>query len=83
MNLKAWLEAERGRHKALAAHLGVSPGRVTQMAQAGVPAKHMLAIRDFTHGEVTLEEMAVERAAQALEPAFRRPGGAYSRAGTT
>lgn len=69
MKLKAWLEAERGRHKALASYLGVSPGRLTQMAQSGVPAKHMLAVRDFTSGDVTLEEMASERAAQALEAA--------------
>jgi DNA-binding transcriptional regulator YdaS (Cro superfamily) len=61
MDLQQWLIAERGRHKALAAHLKVSPGRVSQMAQAGVPIKFMLAVRDFTRGEVTLEDMVKAR----------------------
>ncbi len=62
MNLKPWLEAERGRHAALAAHLDLSPGRITQMADDGVPIKYLIAVRDFTGGEVTLEEMAEQRA---------------------
>lgn len=61
MNLKDWLEAETGRHKALTEALGLTAGRITQMAQSGVPAKHMLAVRDFTGGAVTLEEMVEER----------------------
>lgn len=61
MNLKTWLEAERGRHKALVAHLGLSPGRVSQMADEGVPPKYMLAVRDFTSGEVSLEELVQAR----------------------
>lgn len=63
MNLKPWLAAERGRHAALAAHLDLSPGRITQMADDGVPAKYMLIVRDFTGGAVTLEEMVAQRSA--------------------
>ena len=61
MNLKKWLEAERGRHAALAAHLSLSPGRITQLADDGVPMKYLIAVRDFTGGAVTLEEMAEQR----------------------
>ena len=61
MNLKSWLDAERGRHKALAERLEVSPGRITQMADDGVPPKFMLAVRDFTQGEVTLESLVGDR----------------------
>ena len=61
MELKEWLNAERGRSTALAAHLHVSPGRVTQMATDGVPTKFMFAVRDFTKGAVTLEDMVQAR----------------------
>lgn len=61
MDLKNWLDAERGRYTALANHLDVSVSRVSQMADNGVPTKHMLAVRAFTDGEVTLEEMVEER----------------------
>ncbi|QQB52250.1 hypothetical protein [Delftia acidovorans] len=57
MELKTWLTAERGRSTALSAHLSVTLGRITQMADEGVPAKYMLAVRDFSCGAVTLEEM--------------------------
>lgn len=60
--LKQWLEKERGRSKALAAHLDLTAGRVSQMADDGVPAKYMLAVRDFTQGEVALETLVKERA---------------------
>lgn len=73
MNLKDWLSAERGRHKALAAHLDVSPGRVTQMADDGVPLKFMVAVQKFTQGAVTLEEMVSQRT-PAAKPAKKRAG---------
>ena len=69
MNLRTWLEAERGRHAALAAHLGLTPGRITQMADDGVPMKYLITVRDFTGGAVTLEEMAEQRAADASKVA--------------
>lgn len=61
MNLKPWIEAERGRNKALATHLGVSEARMSQIADDGVPNKYMLKIRDFTGGAVSLEEMVQAR----------------------
>jgi DNA-binding transcriptional regulator YdaS (Cro superfamily) len=61
MNLKTWLEAERGRSKALADFLGVSPGRITQMASDGVPPKFMLSVRDFTKRKVSLESLVGDR----------------------
>ncbi|MNL77517.1 hypothetical protein D3C87_2037230 [compost metagenome] len=61
MNLKTWLKAERGRSAALAAHLNVSRGRVTQMADDGVPPGLMLKVRDFTAGEVSLESLVADR----------------------
>lgn len=72
MNLKSWLEAERGRHAALAAHLDLSPGRITQMADDGVPIKYLTAIRDFTEGAVTLESMAEQRAVFVDQPKAKR-----------
>ncbi|MBD9530436.1 hypothetical protein IB233_02160 [Comamonas sp. CMM01] len=70
MELKTWLNAERGRASALAQHLGVSQGRITQMADEGVPTKHMRKVRDFTKQIVTLESMvaAKERQAAAIQP---------------
>ena len=57
MRLKDWLDAERGRYKALADDLGLTVGRVSQMARDGVPKAHLIAVRDFTGGEVSIEEM--------------------------
>lgn len=61
MDLKTWLQAERGRSAALAAHLGVSRGRVSQMADDGVPPGVMFKVRDFTGGEVSLESLVGDR----------------------
>ncbi|WP_111876426.1 YdaS family helix-turn-helix protein [Paracidovorax anthurii] len=61
MKLKTWLLAGRGRTVALSRHLGVSKGRVSQMADSGVPPKYMLSVRDFTGGEVTVESLVQDR----------------------
>ncbi|MBT2326084.1 hypothetical protein J7E62_27525 [Variovorax paradoxus] len=61
MDLKTWLQAERGRSAALASHLGVSRGRVSQMADDGVPPGMMFKVRDFTACEVSLEELVAAR----------------------
>lgn len=61
MDLKSWLSAERGRATSLAAHFKLTLGRISQMADDGVPPKYMLAVRDFTEGAVTLEEMVSAR----------------------
>ncbi|MBV7428072.1 MULTISPECIES: YdaS family helix-turn-helix protein [unclassified Acidovorax] len=61
MKLKTWLSAERGRTVALARHLGVSKGRISQMADGGVPPKYMLSVRDFTNAEVSVESLVQDR----------------------
>lgn len=49
----------------MAAHLNVSMARVSQMASGVVPTKYMLAIRHYTFGAVTLEEMVEARTPSA------------------
>lgn len=65
MNLTAWLEAEKGRSAALAAYFGVSPAAVSQWKRNGVPLDNMKAVREFTAGAVTLDEMVPPIAAAA------------------
>jgi DNA-binding transcriptional regulator YdaS (Cro superfamily) len=60
MNLTEWLDAEKGRAASLADHFGVTPAAVSQWKHNGVPLAHMKAVRDFTSGVVTLEEMVPE-----------------------
>lgn len=69
MDLKTWLDSERGRYTELARHLDVTVGRVSQMADDGVPPKYMLTVRDFTSGVVTLEEMVQARTPDQRTPA--------------
>lgn len=72
MDLKTWLKAEPGRHKALAGRLKLTPGRISQMADQGVPPKFMLTVRDFSDGAVSLEDMVAARTPAALAPKKRR-----------
>ena len=74
--LHTWITAERGRASALAAHLQVSRSRISQMVEAGVPAKYMLAIRNFTGGAVTLEEMVAAKTPELAQPAPQEQGHA-------
>ncbi len=60
MELNTWLEAEKGRLTALAQHLGKTPSAITQWKTNGVPVGLMKAVRDFTGGAVTLDEMVPE-----------------------
>lgn len=69
MKLKTWLNQERGRATALAEHLQLSLGRISQIAEDGVPKKYMLSVRDFTGNAVTLECMASPNSAQELAQA--------------
>lgn len=64
MTLIDWLDAKdgRGRLTALAAHFGLTQGAVSQWRGNGVPTHRMKAVRDFTGGAVTLEEMIPEPA---------------------
>lgn len=57
MNFSEWLNAEKGRGAEVAAHFNVTPAAVSQWKTNGVPLGHMKALRDFTSGAVSLEEM--------------------------
>ena len=65
MDLTTWLAAEKGRATALASHFGVTPAAVSQWKQNGVPVANMKAVREFTGGEVTLDEMVPDAKAAA------------------
>lgn len=73
MELKSWLDAERGRSTALATHLNVSVGRVSQIASGGCPVKFMRAVAEFTGGAVSIDDMVEARTPiatpQPTEPA--------------
>ncbi len=60
MNLQTWLDEEWGRSARLARHFGVTPGAVSQWRRQGVPLARMKAVRSFTQGEVSLEDMLPE-----------------------
>jgi DNA-binding transcriptional regulator YdaS (Cro superfamily) len=57
MILSEWLDADRGRLTALAAHFGLTQSAVSQWRANGVPLHRMKAVRDFTAGAVSLDEM--------------------------
>jgi len=57
MNFISWLEAEKGRAALLAQHFGKTAAAISQWKTNGVPVGLMKAVRDFTGGAVTLEEM--------------------------
>ena len=57
MTLSDWLDADRGRLTALAAHFNLTQSAVSQWRSNGVPPKRMKAVRDFTGGAVSLEDM--------------------------
>ena len=57
MDLATWLDAERGRSTRIALHFGLTLPAITQWRTNGVPVGRMKAVRDFTEGAVTLEEM--------------------------
>lgn len=60
MKLEDWLAAERGRAAALADHFKITRSAVSQWRTNGIPVDYMKAIRDFTGGAVTLDEMVPE-----------------------
>ena len=68
MNLISWLDADRGRLTALAWHFGLTQSAVSQWRSNGVPYQRMKAVRDYTAGAVTLEEMLPD-------PAWPHPDG--------
>lgn len=60
MKLNDWLDAEKGRTTSLANLLGITVSAITQWRTTGIPKRHMFAVRSFTKGEVTIEEMIPE-----------------------
>lgn len=60
MDIKTWLEAEKGRAASMASHFNKTPAAISQWKSNGVPLDLMKAVRDFTGGAVTLEEMVPE-----------------------
>lgn len=60
MDLNEWLDRERGRMSAMAAHFRVTVSAISQWRSSGVPVDRMKAVRDYTGNEVTLEEMVPE-----------------------
>lgn len=72
MDIGTWLNNERGRLKALAEHFGLTQSAVSQWRTKGVPVGRMRAVRDFTRGEVSLEDMLPAPAgtqADVIDPA--------------
>ena len=57
MKLITWLDADRGRLTALAAHFNLTQSAVSQWRGNGVPPHRMKAVREFTDGAVTLDDM--------------------------
>ncbi len=57
MNLTQWLSAKPGRMTEMAAHFGLNKTAIFGWKVNGVPKDRMKAIREFTGGAVTLEEM--------------------------
>ena len=57
MELTTWLDADRGRLTALAAHFRLTQSAVSQWRANGVPPQRMKAVREFTLGLVTLDDM--------------------------
>lgn len=62
MNLPDWLDGDRGRLTAMAAHFGITQSAVTQWRTNGVPVLRMKAVQLYTGGAVTLDEMLPEPA---------------------
>lgn len=59
MNLKSWVEFERGRAMALAKAIDVPPSFVSKMisGEKAIPAEHCQAIFRYTDEQVTIPEM--------------------------
>ena len=51
----------------MAAHIGVSKARMSQMVSGGVPRDYLIAVRDFTQGEVSLESLLTKAPAKCTK----------------
>ena len=60
-SITQWLDAEKGRSKALAQLLRISTGRMSQIKASGVvPKEHRQKVAEFTRGEVPLVSMLTD-----------------------
>lgn len=57
MKLNEWLNQEVGRAAKLASHFGRTASAISQWRTNGVPVDLIKSVRDFTGGEVTVDEM--------------------------
>lgn len=57
MKLNEWLDKEIGRASKMSLHFGRTASAVSQWRTNGVPVDLIKSVRDFTNGEVTLEEL--------------------------
>lgn len=65
MKLNDWLNTEVGRAARLAAHFGRTASAISQWRTNGVPVDLIKAVRDFTGGEVTVDEMLPDAEARS------------------
>lgn len=61
MTFSEWIGAATGRHKEVAEHFGISVQAVNQWLDNGVPMARMPDLVVLSKGEVTIEEMVIER----------------------
>ena len=64
MELKTWLDQERGRYAALAEFLGISAGRMSQIAVDGVPREAKVISSTLRARDV---DACIERAVAGLK----------------
>lgn len=64
MNLSAWLDSDRGRLTAMAQHFELTQSAISQWRDKGVPRARMKAVRDFTGGAVSLDDMLPDQNGQ-------------------
>lgn len=69
MKLNEWLDLEAGRGAKLASHFGRTASAISQWRTNGVPTDFMKAVRNFSGGDITLEEMVPEPELIATEGA--------------
>lgn len=70
MNFTTWLDAEKGRTKAVAEHFGVSLGAITQWRE-GVPRDRMRDLHAFIGGAVGFDGMIPQTHDQDTELATK------------
>ncbi len=80
MNLQTWLDDAVGRNARMAKHFGVTPGAISQWRNNGVPHKRMKAVRSFTGGAVSLDDMLPDATASTTATAITTTPASAKRA---